>query len=54
VVLAPDVTGLGKASVAPVAQIVTLDKTDLTDRAGKLPRSKLRPVLSGSDVILGR
>ncbi len=54
VLLPPGVTGLSKESVANVSQIVTLDKTDLTERAGKLPRSKLRLVLSGIDVILGR
>lgn len=54
VLLSPGVTGLSKESVANVSQIVTLDKTDLTERAGKLPRSKLELVLSGIDVILGR
>jgi mRNA interferase MazF len=52
--LPPGVTGLSKESVANVSQIVTLDKTDLTERAGKLPRSKLELVLSGIDVVLGR
>lgn len=54
VLLPPGVTGLSKESVANVSQIVTLDKTDLTERAGKLPRSKLELVLSGIDVVLGR
>ncbi len=54
VLLPPGVTWLPKESVANVSQVVTLDKTDLTERAGKLPRSKLRLVLSGIDVILGR
>jgi len=47
-------TGLPKDSVANVSQIVTLDKTLLTERAGKLPRAKLQLVLSGIDVVLGR
>lgn len=47
-------TGLPKESVANVSQIVTLDKTDLTERVGKLPRAKLELVLTGIDVILGR
>lgn len=47
-------TGLPKDSVANVSQIVTLDKTLLTERAGKLPRNKLALVLSGIDVVLGR
>jgi mRNA interferase MazF len=54
VLLAPDATGLPRPSVANVSQIVTLDKTDLTRRTGKVPRAKLRLVLSGIDVILGR
>jgi mRNA interferase MazF len=47
-------TGLPKQSVANVSQVVTLDKADLTERAGKVPRSKLELVLSGIDVVLGR
>jgi len=52
--LSPRLTGLPKDSVANVSQIVTLDKTLLTARAGKLPRAKLQLVLSGIDVVLGR
>jgi mRNA interferase MazF len=48
------VTGLAKESVANVLQIVTLDRSLLTDRTGKLSRSRLASVLSGIDVILGR
>jgi hypothetical protein len=33
---------------------VTLDRSVLTDRAGKLPNEKLRLVLAGIDVVLGR
>jgi mRNA interferase MazF len=47
-------TGLPKDSVANVSQVVTLDKALLTERAGKLPRTKLHLVLSGIDVVLGR
>lgn len=54
VLFPPGVTGLPKESVANVSQIVTLDKTDLTERAGKLPRTQLELVLSGIDVVLGR
>ena len=48
------VTGLSKDSVANASQVVTLDKTVLTDRTGKLPRAKLDLILTGIDVILGR
>jgi mRNA interferase MazF len=47
-------TGLPRESVANVSQLVTLDKTDLTERTGKLSRTKLELVLSGIDVVLGR
>jgi mRNA interferase MazF len=52
--LSESATGLPKESVANVSQIVTLDKGELTERSGKLPRAKLELVLSGVDVILGR
>jgi mRNA interferase MazF len=52
--LSTRLTGLPKDSVANVSQIVTLDKTLLTERVGKLPRAKLQLVLSGIDVVLGR
>jgi mRNA interferase MazF len=54
VLLTARLTGLSKESVANVSQIVSLDRTLLTDRAGKLPRTKLSLVLSGIDVVLGR
>ena len=54
VMLSPRLTGLPKDSVANVSQILTLDKTLLTDRTGKLPRPQLGLVLSGIDVVLGR
>ena len=54
VVLPPATTGLPRESVANVSQIVTLDKADLGERVGKLPKSKLGLVLSGIDVVLGR
>ncbi len=54
VLLPPSATGLPKESVANVSQLVTLDRTDLTERTGKLARSKLELVLAGIDVVLGR
>ena len=54
VLLASVATGLPKDSVANVSQIVTLDETLLTERAGKLSRKKLDSVLSGIDVVPGR
>jgi mRNA interferase MazF len=54
VLLPARATGLPKESVANVSQLVTLNKTDLTERTGKLTRSQLELVLSGVDVVLGR
>ena len=47
-------TGLPKDSVANVSQIVTLDKSTLTERTGKLSASKMELLLAGIDVVLGR
>jgi mRNA interferase MazF len=54
VLLSESATGLAKESVANVSQIVTLDKSELTVRVGKLPKAQLDLVLSGVDVVLGR
>lgn len=47
-------TGLPRDSVANVSQIVSLDRTLLTERVGKLPRPKIDLMLSGLDIVLGR
>jgi mRNA interferase MazF len=47
-------TGLPRDSVANVSQLVTVDKTTLTERVGKLSAAKLELVLAGIDVVLGR
>ena len=47
-------TGLPRDSVANVSQIVTLDRSILTERVGKLARSKVDLILSGIDIVLGR
>jgi mRNA interferase MazF len=54
VLLTSRLTGLPRDSIANVSQVIALDKALLTDRTGKLPRSKLNLVLSGIDVVLGR
>jgi mRNA interferase MazF len=54
VFLSSGTTGLPKDSVANVSQIVSLDKDDLTDLAGKLSRVKTGLILAGIDVVLGR
>jgi len=52
--LSARVTGLPKDSVANVSQLISLDKSLLTERAGKLPRAKLELLFSGIDLVLGR
>ena len=47
-------TGLSQESVANVSQIVTPDRTLLTERVGKLAPVKLGLALSGTDIVLGR
>jgi hypothetical protein len=54
VLLQSRLTGLPKDSVANVSQIVTLVKSLLTERVGKLSRAKTDLVLAGIDVVLGR
>lgn len=48
------VTGLEREGVANVSQIVTIDRTVLSERTGRLPRPKLDLILAGIDTVLGR
>lgn len=52
--LSAESTGLEKDSVANTSLIVAVDKRQLTECVGKLPRRLLDLVLSGIDVVLGR
>ena len=54
VLLTARASGLDRDSVANVSQIVTVDRTVLNERVGKLSRPKLELVLAGIDVVLGR
>ncbi len=47
-------TGLPKDSVANVSQLVTVDKSTLVERAGRLPKGKLGLILAGIDVVLDK
>jgi mRNA interferase MazF len=47
-------TGLPRDSVANVSQIVAVDRSVLTERAGHLSVADLELVLSGIDLVLGR
>ena len=48
------ITNLPKDSVANGSQVITIDKTLLIERVGKLSRERLELVLSGLDAVLGR
>lgn len=54
VLLTARTTGLPRASVANVSQVVTLDRTFLTERVGRLSRPKLELLLNGIEIMLGR
>ena len=54
VLLSARTTGLPKDSVANVTQIVAIDKTAMTERAGKLPAKSLQLILLGIDIVLGK
>jgi mRNA interferase MazF len=54
VLMAARVTGLARDSVANVSQLVTLDRSLLTERVGKLPPAKLELILDGIAIVLGR
>ena len=54
VLLSPRTTGLPRESVANVSQIVTLDRSLLTERVGRLDTARMGLVLAGIDVVSGR
>ena len=54
VLLAARTSGLPRDSVVNATQIVTLDRSILAERVGKLSRAKLDLVLTAVDVALGR
>ena len=54
VVLTARSTGLDRNSVANVSQIVTLDRTELDERVGKVTQRELDRIIDGIGVVLGR
>ena len=54
VILTSRTTGLAKDSVANVSQILTIDRELLTECAGKISSARVRLILAGLDVVLGR
>lgn len=47
-------TGLDRNSVANVSQVVTIDRTMLTERIGRLSQAKLQLIIDGIELVLGR
>ena len=45
---------LPKASVVNVSQILTIDKTELTERIGKLPANTIDSIRTGLQLLLDR
>lgn len=54
VLLSAKHTGLDRDSVANVSQLVTIDKRQLTERVGSIPKRQMEAVFSGIDLIMGR
>jgi len=54
ILLTARASGLPRDSVANATQLVTIDRSVLTERVGKLSRAKLDLVLAAVDVVLGR
>jgi mRNA interferase MazF len=52
--LSASVAGLSKDSVANASQILTIDRSLLSERMGKLPPKRFAQVMTGIDVVLGR
>jgi mRNA interferase MazF len=45
---------LDRDSVANVSQLLTVDKRQLTQRVGKIPKRQLEAIFSGIDLVMGR
>jgi mRNA interferase MazF len=54
IVVSAKQTGLNRDSVVNVSQIVTIDKRQLTERVGRLPKRQMEAIFSGIDLIMGR
>ncbi len=52
--LSAKTTGLPKDSVVNASRIVTIDRSFLTERVGRLGPKHLAQILHGIDVVLGR
>jgi mRNA interferase MazF len=53
-VLSARSTGLAKDSVANVTQLLAVDKSQLTEQAGRISHRQLALLFAGLDIVLGR
>lgn len=54
VFLPRSLTGLQRDSVANVSQVITLDRSFLTERVGQLSADLLEGILDGIELVIGR
>ena len=54
VLLPGSMTGLPKDSVAVLAQLVAVDRSLLTEQVRRISKQKIKLLLAGIDVVLGR
>jgi len=54
VLLEPGEGNLKKASVVNVSQVVTVDKSELSERVGRLPVGKVDAILRGLHLLFDR
>ena len=47
-------TGLSKDSVANVSLVIAIDKTLVTERVGRLSRTRIAAIIDGISLVLGR
>ena len=53
VLLSAEISGLSKDSVANVSQVITLDRTFLSEPVGSLPPNLMQAILDGILLVLG-
>jgi len=54
VLLPPAMTGLDRESVANISQVITVDQRALGEQIGRVTGRKLKQVLDGIELLLGR
>lgn len=54
VVLEARATGLDRSSVANVTRVVTVDRSALPERVGRISQARLQAIIDGIELVLGR